>query len=433
MSQYQSKFRLDYGKYFDNPPNSVQAPSITGDNNNILNFARTVRNDDTPSGLSTNENKAMIPTTIGDVKAAQSIRDASTKGRKNVQEITKEIGGGITNATGSGITEDLKTVEQTGGGNSSGISAPAFAGAISPDPFPVTVGKTTDSEKAGAMAFSAKSLPVAGALAFNNTALERLKKGDNIKGAGPVTAAAVSALIAAAPQIISAIKDYRNSQTKGGRYIEKCEGCGTFKMYVKGLSDDKVNELEQLCKKIRGQGRYLSGSGVVGSGRFGTFMSNAWNKLKGIYNSEQFKPIKKALLNAANNTATNYINKAADKVASKTGNQDLKDIVNVTRDTALSAKDQLLNNTANGVITGGAVVADNCATSVGGSMIANENADGENVDGIRLFEESICYDPVESTVNTSYTANRLACPRGFLEGAGKCKGYKKGRTTRIAF
>lgn len=405
MSQYQSKFRLDYGKYFDNPPNSVQEPSITGDNNNILNFARTVRNDDTPSGLSTNENKAMIPTTIGDIKAAQTIRDASTKGRKNVQEITKEIGGGITEQTGSGITEDLKIVEQTGG-------------AISPDPFPVTVGKTTDSEQAGAMAFSSKSLP-AGALAFNNAALERLKKGDNIKGAGPVTAAAVSALITAAPQIISAIKDYRNSQTKGGRYIEKCEGCGTYKMYVKGLSDDKVNELEQLCKKIRGQGRYLSGSGVIGSGKFSTFMSNAWNTLKGIYNSEQFKPIKKALLNAANNTATNYINKAADKVAAKTGNQDLKDIVNVTRDTALNAKDQLLNNTANGL--------------TGGAMIANENADGENVDGIRLFEESICYDPVESTVNTSYTANRLACPRGFLEGAGKCKGYKRGRTTRIAF
>jgi hypothetical protein len=407
MSQYQSKFRLDYGKYFDNPPNSVQAPSITGDNNNILNFARTVRNDDTPSGLSTNESKAMIPTTIGDIKAAQSIRDASTKGRKNVQEITKEIGGGITNATGSGITEDLKTVEQTGG-------------AISPDPFPVTVGKTTDSEKAGSMAFSAKSLP-AGALAFNNAALERLKKGDNLaKGAGPVTAAAVTALISAAPQIISAIKDYRNSQTKGGRYIEKCEGCGTYKMYVKGLSDDKVKELEELCKKIRGQGRYLSGSGDIGSGKFGTFMSNAWNKLKGIYNSEQFKPIKKALLNAANNTATNYINKTADKVAAKTGNQDIKDIVNVTRDTALNAKDQLLNNTANGAITGG-------------SMIANENVDGENVDGVRLFEESICYDPVESTANTSYTANRLACPRGYLEGAGKCKGYKKGRTTRIAF
>lgn len=396
MSQYQSKFRLDYGKYFDNPPNSVQAPSITGDNNNILNFARTVRNDDTPSGLSTNENKAMIPTTIGDIKAAQSIRDASTKGMKPNIQITKEIGGGI--------TEDLKTVEQTGG-------------AISPDPFPVTVGKTTDSETAGSMAFSAKSLP-AGALAFNNAALERLKKGDNIKGAGPVTAAAVSALISAAPQIISAIKDYRNSQTKGGRYIEKCEGCGVYKLYVKGLSDDKVNELEQLCKKIRGQGRYLSGSGVIGSGKFSTFMSNAWNKLKGIYNSEQFKPIKKALLNAANNTATNYINKAADKVASKTGNQDLKDIVNVTRDTALSAKDQLLNN-GNGL--------------TGGAMIANENADGENVDGIRLFEESICYDPVESTVNTSYTANRLAAPRGYLEGAGKCKGYKRGRTTRIAF
>ena len=399
MSQYQSKFRLDYGKYFDNPPNSVQAPSITGDQNNNLNLARTIRGDNSASGLSTNENKAVIPTTTGDIKAAKQIKEAATKGSKPDMEITKEIGGGI--------TEDLKIVEKSGG-------------AISPDPFPTPVGKSTDTtETAGSMAFSTKSLPVAGSLAFNNAALEKLKKGDNIKGAGPVTAAAVSALISAAPQIISAIKDYRNSQTKGGRYITKCEGSGTFKMYVKGLSDDKVKELEELCKQIRGQGRYLSGSGDIGSGKFGTFMSNAWNRLKGIYNSEQFKPIKNALVKAANNTATNYINKAAEKVANKTNNQDLKDIVNVTRDTALNAKDQLLNS-GNGAITGG-------------SMIANENADGENVDGIRLFEESICYDPVESTVNTTYTANRLSCPRGYLEGAGRCKGYRKGRSTRIAF
>ena len=409
MSQYQSQFRLDYGKYFDNPPNTVQVPSVTGDQHDILNLSRTVRGDDSPSGLSTNADKAMIPTTKGDIKAAQSIREAATKGNKPDMQIDKSIGGG---ETGGGITEDLKTVEKTVEGISAGNSAPAKAGAggaISPESFPTTVGKSTDSTT------------VAGALAFNNAALEKLKKGDNIKGAGPVTAAAVSALISAAPSIIAAIKDYRNSTTKGGRYIAKCEGSGVYKMYVKGLSDDKIAELEDLCKKIRGQGRYLSGGGDIGSGKFGTFMSNAWNKLKGLYNSEQFKPIKSALLKAASNTASNYINKAADKVASKTGNQDLKDVVNVARDTALNAKDQLLNS-GNGVI----------AEQEGGSMIANENADGENVDGVRLFEESICYDPIEETVNKVYSTRRLACPRGYLEGAGGCK-YRRGRSTRIAF
>lgn len=421
MSQYQSQFRLDYGKYFDNPPNTVQVPSVTGDQHDILNLSRTVRNDDSPSGLSTNADKAMIPTTKGDIKAAQSIREAATKGNKPDMQIDKSIGGGETgggaitegnrDTTGGGITEDLKTVEKT----------VETGGAISPESFPTTVGKSTDSTAvAGALSFSTKSLP-AGALAFNNAALEKLKKGDNIKGAGPVTAAAVSALISAAPSIIAAIKDYRNSTTKGGRYIAKCEGSGVYKMYVKGLSDDKIAELEDLCKKIRGQGRYLSGGGDIGSGKFGTFMSSAWNKLKGLYNSEQFKPIKSALLKAASNTASNYINKAADKVASKTGNQDLKDVVNVARDTALNAKDQLLNS-GNGVIP----------EQEGGSMIANENADGENVDGVRLFEESICYDPIEETVNKVYSTRRLACPRGYLEGAGGCK-YRRGRSTRIAF
>ena len=389
MSQYQSQFRLDYGKYFDNHPNTVQVPSVTGDQHDILNLSRTVRGDDSPSGLSTNADKAMIPTTKGDIKAAQSIREAATKGNKPDMQIDKSIGGGETgggtitegnrNTTGGGITEDLKTVEETGG-------------AISPESFPTTVGKSTDSTAvAGALSFSTKSLP-AGALAFNNAALEKLKKGDNIKGAGPVTAAAVSALISAAPSIIAAIKDYRNSTTKGGRYIAKCEGSGIYKMYVKGLSDDKIAELEDLCKKIRGQGRYLSGGGDIGSGKFGTFMSNAWNKLKGLYNSEQFKPIKSALLKAASNTASN-------------------------------AKDQLLNS------GNGAGITDESA--VGGSQIAAD-VNSENVDGVRLFEESICYDPIEETVNKVYSTRRLACPRGYLEGAGGCK-YRRGRSTRIAF
>ena len=64
-------------------------------------------------------------------------------------------------------------------------------------------------------------------------------------------------------------------------------------------------------------------------------MSRAWNKVKEIYGSEAFKPIRNALLSAASNTATKAINKVADKAASKVQNEDLKNIINVTRETRL--------------------------------------------------------------------------------------------------
>ena len=54
----------------------------------------------------------------------------------------------------------------------------------------------------------------AGALAFNEEGLRKLKKGDDIKGAGAVTAAIVSSLIASAPQIIKAISDVRKANTE---------------------------------------------------------------------------------------------------------------------------------------------------------------------------------------------------------------------------
>ena len=55
-----------------------------------------------------------------------------------------------------------------------------------------------------------------------------------------------------------------------------------------------------------------------------------------------FKPIKNALLNAASNTATKAINKVADKAASKVKNEDLKNIIDVTRETAQNAKDSII-------------------------------------------------------------------------------------------
>ena len=95
-------------------------------------------------------------------------------------------------------------------------------------------------------------------------------------------------------------------------------------------------------KKIRGQSRYLSGSGVIGSGKFSDFMSNAWNKLKSIYNNEQFKPIKNALVSVASITAQKYIDKGADKLASKTNNEDLRNVINTTCDVTSNLKDEVI-------------------------------------------------------------------------------------------
>ena len=97
------------------------------------------------------------------------------------------------------------------------------------------------------------------ALAFNEEGLRKLKKGDDIKGAGAVTAAIVSSLIASAPQIIKAISDVRKANTEkssgkiGGRYTKRCGGSNVNKLYcLSELSEDKLNELGTVMKKIRG-------------------------------------------------------------------------------------------------------------------------------------------------------------------------------------
>ena len=268
-----------------------------------------------------------------------------------------------------------------------------------------------NTEQAGALSFSNSRLP-AGSLAFNEEGLRRLKKGDDIKGAGAVTAALVSSLIASAPQIIKAISDVRKANTEkasgkiGGRWMKKCGGSDVNKLYhLSELSDDKLDELESVMKKIRGQGRYLSGSGVIGSGKFSDWMSNAWNKLKTIYNSEQFKPIKNALVTAASNTAQKYIDKGADTLVSKTNNEDLKNVINTTRDVASNLKNEAIDqvNGRGSVFGGGSVVSSvECG---GGLHVRRSNIDDEADDydmmsvGVKVYDDSVTNDPVEETEN----------------------------------
>ena len=197
---------------------------------------------------------------------------------------------------------------------------------------------------AGALSFNANSLPKpsGGALAFSDEELVKqlsaLKKNDRI-GSGALATAAITSLISVAPQIIKAISDLKKGKTVG-------EGQA---IYMKDLSPDKYDQMEALMKQIKNQKNNFkfdsaNNEYVVGTGKFGDFMSRAWNKVKEIYGSEAFKPIRNALLNAASNTATKAINKVADKAASKVQNEDLKNIINVTRETAQNAKDSIIDS-----------------------------------------------------------------------------------------
>lgn len=204
----------------------------------------------------------------------------------------------------------------------------------------------------GALSFNANSLPKqsagactnssAGALAFNDEELVKqlsaLKKNDRI-GSGALATAAITSLISVAPQIIKAISDLKKGKTVG-------EGSA---IYMKDLSPDKYDQMESLMKQIKNQKNNFkfdsaNNEYVVGTGKFGDFMSRAWNKVKEIYGSEGFRPIRNALLSAASNTATKAINKVADKAASKVQNEDLKNIINVTRETAQNAADNLIDS-----------------------------------------------------------------------------------------
>ena len=194
----------------------------------------------------------------------------------------------------------------------------------------------------GALSFNANSLPKGGALAFNDEELVKqlsaLKKNDRV-GSGALATAAITSLISVAPQIIKAISDLKKGKTVG-------EGSA---IYMKDLAHDKYDQMEALMKQIKNQKNNFkfdsaNNEYVVGTGKFGDFMSRTWSRVKEIYGSEAFKPIRNALLSAASNTATKAINKVADKAVSKVQNEDLKNIINVTRETAQNAKDNIIDS-----------------------------------------------------------------------------------------
>lgn len=325
--------KLDKDMYFNQPLDEHDRQEVVSvnDPNNIVGLSNKVHSPE----ISTGTVKKVVAEDI-DKNLINNIPN-ETEVNKNPVESVKDI-----------LKE--KPVDMTGAGNCK------TAGGI--------IGNNSCNSTAGALSFNANSLPKpsGGALAFNDEELVKqlsaLKKNDRV-GSGALATAAITSLISVAPQIIKAISDLKKGKTVG-------EGSA---IYMKDLSPDKYDQMEALMKQIKNQKNNFkfdsaNNEYVVGTGKFGDFISRAWNKVKEIYGSEGFKPIRNALLNAASNTATKAINKVADKAASKVQNEDLKNIINVTRETAQSAKDNIIDSQkASGCVKKGGRSSNNATSS----------------------------------------------------------------------
>ena len=309
--------KLNKETFFNQPEDDHNRTKLSSvnDPDNIVNISNKVHS----AEISTGYIKQPIPEDV-DNNLINNV-DNETKVSKNPVESVKDI-----------LQEKpAKPEEMVGGGISSDNSD---GGACNKNP-------------GGALSFNSNSLPktageCAGALAYNEEELLKqmsaLKKGDKV-GSGALAAAAITSLITAAPQIIKAIGDLRKGKEVGQGSI----------VYFKDLTPDKYNQMEELMKQIKNQKNNFkfnedTNEYVVGTGKFGQFMSKAWQKLKDIYGSEGFKPIRNALLNAASNTASKAINKAADKISSKVQNEDLKNVINVAKETAETAKNNIIDS-----------------------------------------------------------------------------------------
>ena len=304
--------KLDKDTYFNQPPDEhVRQEVVTvNDPDNIVGLSHKVHSPD----VSTGPVKKVVTEDV-DRNLINNIPN-ETEVNKNPVESVKDVLQEIPKKISQEIPQE-KPESMTGGGKCK-----------------------TDG---GALSFNANSLPkTAGALAFSDEELVKqlsaLKKNDRI-GSGALATAAITSLISVAPQIIKAISDLKKGKTVG-------EGSA---IYMKDLSPDKYDQMEALMKQIKNQKNNFkfdsaNNEYVVGTGKFGDFMSRAWTKVKEIYGSDAFKPIRNALLSAASNTATKAINKVADKAVSKVQNEDLKNIINVTRETAQNAKDNIIDS-----------------------------------------------------------------------------------------
>ena len=324
------KFAMDMKSYFGTPLDSFKREKYSSvvDNNNYVRLSDRLHNGD--------ETKRAKQGPFRDY-TEKAVNDESVE-KADHEKIPDEI-----NGDRNPVENENKIPVKDASGRTKRKSSPKkMVEETKPEDM------TGSGNDGGALAFSSKGLK-AGALAFNEKELinqiSSLKKGDKL-GSGAMSTALLTTLIQTAPQIISAIKAARKAEGGAAKCTPKF--AGAYDTFVKQLDPSQYDNLESLCKQIVSQKKnlkHVEGSGEVeiGTGKFGQFMSNAWQKLKDIYGSEGFKPIRNALKSAASNYANSYIDKTASKIADKTKNEDLKNIVNTTRDVVKNAANDVID------------------------------------------------------------------------------------------
>lgn len=405
-----SEVKLNKETFFNQPEddhNRTKLASVN-DPDNIVNISNKVHSPE----ISTGYIKQPIPEDV-DNNLINNV-DNETKVSKNpvesVKDILQEIPKGISQE------KPMKPEEMVGGSADGGGS------------------NNEPTCKAGALSFNANSLPKtagecnkeAGALAYNEEELLKqmsaLKKGDKI-GSGTLAAAAITSLITAAPQIIKAIGDLRKGKEVGQGSI----------VYFKDLTPDKYNQMEELMKQIKNQKNNFkfnedTNEYVVGTGKFSQFMTRAWQKLKDIYGSEGFKPIRNALLNAASNTASKAINKAADKISSKVQNEDLKNVINVAKETAESAKNNIIDSQRG---SGCEKKSQGIKTSEGGMKRKKKNAEMfERIANDELQSDEVAEDDLTDIQNI-FKKKALNVYPGFPNSKNIVGKYRKIRARSV--
>ena len=203
-----------------------------------------------------------------------------------------------------------------------------------------------------------KSDSTANGIAFNDRALDNILNSLNENKNGGAIPAIVGQLalqlIPQIPAIISAIKNKRDDKQVGNGLLINMQKYPTVRAVMKSLPEGKsASYYNDIIKEFNAFKR--SASGISFNEGEGTYYASGkvtdgikkffgWIRDKYNQNKEVFKPIRDALVNAANNTLQNAVDsgtkKVTDYVKSKTDNKDIHRIVDATSDVAKAVTDE---------------------------------------------------------------------------------------------
>ena len=203
-----------------------------------------------------------------------------------------------------------------------------------------------------------KTDSIANGIAFNDRALDNILNSLNENKNGGAIPAIVGQLalqlIPQIPAIISAIKNKRDDKQVGNGLLINMQKYPTVRAVMKSLPEGKsASYYNDIIKEFNAFKR--SASGISFNEGEGTYYASGkvtdgikkffgWIRDKYNQNKEVFKPIRDALVNAANNTLQNAVDsgtkKVTDYVKSKTDNKDIHRIVDAATDVTQAVTDE---------------------------------------------------------------------------------------------